>query len=368
MVKQLNIHYTDARRFLVFLFLYCNFSLLTGQDRIHVLVNGSAGGIVDGNLSSYLIGPGNDQKYICLDAGTLINGFSKLNQSGHLPSAIPNKSDLVPEWNMLRNGISCYLISHAHYDHIMGLIAASPDDTPKPIFASQQTLNDLTEFVFNNRIWANFTNKGVSPSLGKYQLLSLPDLTPVTILNSGFQVTAYPLCHGGTVSSAFLIKNHLGAVLYLGDTGADTIERCTNLASLWAQIAPLIRSKELKAIMMECSYPNERATEKLYGHLTPVLVFQELSKLAKLVKPQEFTTALEGITLLITHIKPDGVTPSNDKQMKAQEAASGSSYSEHTTSDYLTALSKELVLSQLTALNNLNLKLLIANQGDCYSF
>ena len=78
MVKLLFIRCAKTCRFLVFLFLYCNFSLLTGQDRIQILVNGSAGGIVDGNLSSYLIGPGADQKYICLDAGTLINGFSRL--------------------------------------------------------------------------------------------------------------------------------------------------------------------------------------------------------------------------------------------------------------------------------------------------
>ena len=368
MVKLLFIRYAKTCRFLVFLFLYCNFSFLTGQDRIQILVNGSAGGIVDGNLSSYLIGPGADQKYICLDAGTLINGFSRLNQSGCLPISSFGQSNLLPEWNMLRDGISCYLISHAHYDHIIGLIAASPDDSPKPIYASQNTLNDLTEFVFNNRIWANFTNQGVSPSLGKYELITLPDTTSFDISNSGFQVTSFPLCHGGTISTAFLLKSRLGAVLYLGDTGADSIERCNNLTFLWTKIAPLIRSDELKAILIECSYSNNRAAEKLYGHLTPVLIFKELSRLARLVNPLEVTTALKDITLLITHIKPTGVKVSNDNLLKVKAASQGSSSYDSISCENLAVYERELILAELQALNSLNIKIIIAKQGECLSF
>ena len=51
-------------------------------------------------------------------------------------------------------------------------------------------------------------------------------------------VEAFPLSHGGLQSTAFLIKNGDAAVLYLGDTGPDEIEKSQNLHFLWQAVAP----------------------------------------------------------------------------------------------------------------------------------
>ena len=45
-------------------------------------------------------------------------------------------------------------------------------------------------------------------------------------------------------------------------------------------IAPLIKSKQLKAIFIETSFPDEQPDKTLFGHLTPHWLMKEMHDLA----------------------------------------------------------------------------------------
>ena len=94
-------------------------------------------------------------------------------------------------------------------------------------------------------------------------------------------------------------------MLYLGDTGADRVEQSKKLENLWENIAPLVKNKSLKAILIEVSFPNSQKENLLFGHLTPNLLNEELSKLAQLVGKEH----LKGLNIVITHRKPTGKNP-----------------------------------------------------------
>ncbi len=83
---------------------------------------GVLGGIDESNLSAYMVAPAGSNNYICLDAGTLHYGIEK---------AVANKVFNVSATEVLKKYIKSYFISHAHLDHISGLIINSPDDTNK---------------------------------------------------------------------------------------------------------------------------------------------------------------------------------------------------------------------------------------------
>ena len=74
---------------------------------------------------------------------------------------------------MLTTRIKGYLISHAHLDHVAGLIIASPDDSKKPIYALPSVAADLADTYFNWKAWPNFTDRGKAPQLKKYALSDL---------------------------------------------------------------------------------------------------------------------------------------------------------------------------------------------------
>ena len=113
-------------------------------------------------------------------------------------------------------------------------------------------------------------------------------------------VTTYPLSHSNLTSSAFLLKNKDAYILYLGDVGPDEVEKSDKLHKLWTSVAPLIKSKKLKAIMIETSFRDEQPDKTLFGHLTPRWLMKEMDDLAGLTgKP-----ALKGFNLVITHVKP----------------------------------------------------------------
>ena len=114
-------------------------------------------------------------------------------------------------------------------------------------------------------------------------------------------VRAFPLSHAKPgQSTAFLIRYVENYILYLGDTGADTVERSDNLERLWHAISPLIAAGKVKAILVEVSFANARPEQLLFGHLTPRLLMNEMKKLSQLSGD-----GLKQCPLVITHVKPD---------------------------------------------------------------
>jgi cAMP phosphodiesterase len=276
----------------VLYFLLIPFSVFSQTNpSFHIVPLGVLGGIDESNLSAYMIAAAGTNNYVCMDAGTLHYGIQL---------AVDNKIFTIPAEQVLKRYIKGYFISHAHLDHIAGLIINSPDDTAKNIYALASTIQTIKTHYFTWDSWANFADAGEAPALKKYHYQTLTPDSVISIQNTSMTVQAFPLSHSNLTSTAFLLKSNDAYILYLGDTGADTIEKSHNLHKLWQAVAPLIKNKQLKAIMIETSFPDEQPDKTLFGHLTPHWLMAEMDDLASLTG----TDVLKGFNLIITHVKP----------------------------------------------------------------
>jgi 3',5'-cyclic-nucleotide phosphodiesterase len=266
---------------------------------------GVNGGLTEDNLSSYLLAPKGDTNFIALDAGTLLAG---LRQARIMESfqgiTVPADSPLTLEGWVLQNQVKAYLISHAHVDHIAGLISNSPDDSAKEILGLASTIDFLRDSVFNWKIWPNFGDEGEGFLLKKYHYVRLTPGAPQQIKGTAMTVTPFALSHSNYTSTAFLMSAGDAYVLYFGDTGPDEVEKSDKMQQVWTAIAPLMRDQKLHGIFLEVSYPDGVPDKSLFGHLTPSWMIKELQALAQLVNPQQPATALAGLTVFVTHIKP----------------------------------------------------------------
>src|SRR5262245_40517977 len=163
-------------------------------DGFDLVVLGALGGIQDGNLSASLIHPHGDNRGVTCDAGTLVNGLRVADEKGAFAGVtVPADSALSRVGYMLTSAIKGYLISHAHVDHVAGLIIASPDDSKKPIYVLPSVGNDLVENYFNWRAWPNFSDRGKAPQLKTYAITELTPGVAMPIANTAMTVTAFPL-------------------------------------------------------------------------------------------------------------------------------------------------------------------------------
>lgn len=281
------------RLLLCFVFISFNaFSQKVQKASFQVVPLGIKGGIDEKNLSAYMVAPINTNDYICLDAGTINAGIEK---------AIENKVFKVSTSEVLRKYIKGYFISHAHLDHVSGLIINSPADSSKTVYATEKCMEMMENHYFNDQTWANFGDKGPGVPLKKYHFQTLNIGTETPITNTAMTVKAFPLSHVNPFeSTAFLIRNGDSYVLYLGDTGPDAVEKSDKLKELWTAVAPLIKSKQLKGIFIEVSFPNEQPDQFLFGHLTPNYLMKELHVLEDL----SGKNSLKGFNIIVTHLKP----------------------------------------------------------------
>jgi 3',5'-cyclic-nucleotide phosphodiesterase len=265
-----------------------------------LVVLGARGGIEDGNLSAFLIRPEGDPRGVTCDAGTLVQGVAVADARGALGRvAVPRAAGLSRVGWVLTHDIRGYLISHAHLDHVAGLIVASPDDAAKPIYALPSVQAELGRSYFHSGAWSNFTDRGEAPRLGKYHLVDLAPGAAVPLTGTAMTVTGFPLSHGGLESTAFLVERGGDALLCFGDTGADAVEHGDRLARLWRAVAPRVRSGALRGMVIEVSYPSARPDDKLFGHLTPKWLLGELHALERQVGPG----GLRGFTVVVSHVK-----------------------------------------------------------------
>jgi 3',5'-cyclic-nucleotide phosphodiesterase len=301
------------------------------------IVLGAAGGLSEDNLSAYLLAPRGSTDFICLDAGTVLTGIRKALETGSLSevaaTAEPNGS--LESW-VLRHKIQAYLISHPHLDHVAGLIMNSPDDVGKEVYGITSTLDALRDHVFNWKIWPNFSNQGERP-MDKYRLVRLEPGKDNPIAGTRFMVEPFALSHSeGCPSTAFLIRWRESYALYFGDVGPDEIEKSDGFKRVWERVAPLVRKQRLRGIFLEVSYPEGRPDGSLFGHLTPSWMMKELGRLARLVDPSSPSSALRGLVVVVTHVKPDGLGSQDPR---------------------------DLIEKQLGGLNDLGVRVVMARQG-----
>lgn len=303
------------------------------MSRFQVIVLGCSGGPFESNLSSYVLIDREKKEGILLDAGTLLHGLQIAHTKGALKEFALDKTHLSEEGSFFLHNIKSYLISHAHLDHILGLVVASQVDTSKSILALDVTIDYLRDNIFNGKIWPNFGNEGEKgSSLYKYLRLKLGEKTPIP--GTRMFVEPFSLNHSKTMpSSAFLIECEGDYALYFGDTSSDFVENEKKNRIIWEKISPLI--SKLKVIFLECTFPNTSKEGSLYGHLTPKFFLKEFEYLAESTK-----TSLKGLKVIVAHRK-DVLEKQNIK---------------------------EQIASELINNNHLGLDLIFPNQGDSFFF
>ncbi|MGA0602356.1 MBL fold metallo-hydrolase [Caulobacter sp. KR2-114] len=309
------------------------------RDSFDIVVLGARGGIEDGNLTSFLIRPRGDDGFLACDAGTLTAGIEAADRRGAFADVKPPPGAATTRVGyILTERVKGYLISHAHLDHVAGLIVASPEDSKKPIYALASTHAKIAGSYFNHDAWANFADTGAEPRLGKYHFVDLVpgEATPAT--GTAMSVTALPLAHGPVESTAFLLRSKDASMLCFGDTGADRTEHAQRLHAVWSAVADDVRHHTLKAIVIEASFPNSQPETALFGHMTPKLLLEELHDLADQAGGPQ---ALRGLPVVVSHIK---------YSFKAGERP------------------QAVIRRELEAGNDLGVRFIIPEQGDRYRF
>ena len=300
------------------------------------VVLGAGGGPGQDDLSAYLVAPAGSTDYVALDAGTLLAGIRRAWAAGSFGDLrVPAGSALSPEGFVLRTRVRAYLVSHAHLDHVAGLVVDSPEDETKEVLGLPGTIDTLRDHLFNWKVWPNFGDEGPAP-LKKLRYVRLVPGRERPIAGTALTVEPFELSHAGVLSTAFLLRAGGAALLYLGDTGPDAVEGSDRLERLWTRVAPLVRDGTLRGLFVEASYADPRPERLLFGHLTPSWLMTELRRLAARVDAAAPATALRGLTVVVTHVKPavDAGPPTPER-----------------------------VAGQLAALNDLNVTLVMARQG-----
>ena len=298
----------------------CGIAGMARADGFDLVALGVEGGLDSGNLSSYLIRASGDQRYLALDAGTLLPGITE-GLRRHAFGSLPAQREDTPAGYVFHQLIAGYFISHAHLDHVAGLVVASPDDSGhKPVYALAATNAALSRDYFNWSAWPNLADRGKPPALGRYRLEDEAPGTTFAVADTTMTARIYPLWHDGVVSSMVLLKSGDSYFAYFGDTGPDALSGGHPLADVWAVLAPLVRRHALKGMLIETSFPNDVPDQRLFGHLTPAWLLRELHSLAQAAGGVH---ALKGLPVLIGHIKPSLQAGRDPRALIAAQLARG---------------------------------------------
>jgi cAMP phosphodiesterase len=307
------------------------------SEGFRLVVLGCYGGPREDNLSCYLVYPPSKiEQAFSFDGGSILAGLTKASEKGNLSDFKLKDPSLKLELQVLRHHIKAYLISHAHLDHIAGLVINSQSDIAgKYLVGSDKTINDIVDNIYNSVIWPNFGNEGAEPQIELYKYQRLPFFKKLPLASLPYEVEAFPLSHPGHYScTAFLVRHDEDYILYFGDTSADSREKEKHIQTIWKRIAPLVEEKKLRAIFLECSVPNEDSEQVKYGHLCPELFMEEFDELAKLCK-----VPLTDFKVIVTHRKETLETEINKPHQ----------------------IQKDLI-----EINNLGLDLIFPTQGERY--
>lgn len=187
----------------------------------------------------------------------------------------------LPINEMLR--IDHVVLTHAHLDHIACLplmvdSVCAHRQTPVQVWALPEVIAILSDHVFNEQIWPDFTR---IPTPERAFLKLNPLLGPITL--SGMRFTPLPARHG-IPACGFRVERDGVALAFSGDT-ADCPE-------FWQMTKD---DPALKAVIVECSYPaSMKAMASLSMHLDTSALVPRLAAL-----PQ-------GVAAVVIHRKPGG--------------------------------------------------------------
>ena len=286
---------------------------------------GVEGGLDQDDLSAYLLRAPGDTRYLALDAGTLVPGIRRALARGArfaTPPGVP-APDVA---TVLRQRIAAYFISHAHLDHVGGLLIAAPEDAgSKPVYGLASTLDALARDDFNNVTWPNFSDRGQA-AIGRYRLIDETPGAAFPIAGTTLTGTLLPLWHDRVVSSMLLARAGAQAFAYFGDTGPDALASGHDLADAWRLLAPLVARHRLAGLLIEVSYPDGTPDTRLYGHLTPTWLLRELRVLER---DAGGPGALRGLNVIVGHIKPSLARGVDPRATIAAQLAAGNTLGVH---------------------------------------
>ncbi|KAH3665549.1 hypothetical protein OGAPHI_003735 [Ogataea philodendri] len=253
------------------------------------------------NVSSYLTGlyPDSEPLHHYSD-------ISSLTTARPFNSAVLqlNKSNLELARAIISK-ISAYFITHAHLDHIAGLVINSPGFSGSTkVHGSEETIDTLKNHIFNGKVW---------PDLDYIQYKAFPSTPAFQKVGQAMHLKAYPTSHGlihskfRYKSAAFLIREDTkdDHILVFGDVESDPSSNTNYIEQIWSDVAELVLSKQLRTIVIECSSVDKAPSEPLFGHMSPLNLIKEFSQLSKICSQKNPTTKhpLQGINVLIIHVK-----------------------------------------------------------------
>ncbi|PKS10289.1 hypothetical protein jhhlp_002040 [Lomentospora prolificans] len=96
-------------------------------------------------------------------------------------------------------------------------------------------------------------------------------------------------------SSAYFIRDVVTGkeVLIFGDVEPDSVSLSPRNLRVWREAAPKVASGALSGVFIECSYDNGQPVDRLFGHLKPCYIVEELKVLAAEVEEVRRTTVRE---------------------------------------------------------------------------
>jgi len=220
---------------------------------------GSAGSEAPGlNPPAFLI-----DNFLLLDAGTVALSLEEIAQCR----------------------ISHIFLTHAHLDHLKGIpflldnLNAMNPTCQILVLSGKEVISDIRRHIFNNRIWPDFTTiPDIENPIMRYQVISTRN--PVVI--GDYRILATRVNHS-VPAYGYLVEHASGAsLLYTGDTGPTE--------AIWKKM----RNRNVKALIVEVSFPNELSSRALAtGHLSPCLLEVEIRKMPSM--PER---------IYISHLKP----------------------------------------------------------------
>jgi ribonuclease BN (tRNA processing enzyme) len=181
--------------------------------------------------------------------------------------------------------ITHVFLTHAHFDHIKAIpflvdnFVSAGTTCRIEILSGREVISALRKNIFNDRIWPDFT---VIPDdknpVMSYRVISTHK--PVAVGN--YLVHATKVNHA-VPAYGYLVEDPSGnALLYTGDTGPTE--------AIWKKM----RGRDVKALIIEVSFPNEMKDLAIKtGHLTPLLLQEEILKMPQV--PER---------IYISHLKP----------------------------------------------------------------
>jgi len=178
--------------------------------------------------------------------------------------------------------ISHVCLSHIHLDHIKGLCALAEerfmsDGRQVTVTADKQVIAALSEQVFNNLLWPDFT---AIPDK-KRAFVRLKVMGPAYTTIAGLRVKPVPVKHR-IHTTGFMVKERSKTIMMTSDTG---------LTEQFWQAAR--REKHLEFIIAHVAFPSRLLNLALMsGHMTPTMLLERID-----------TFGLHQVPFYIAHMK-----------------------------------------------------------------